>query len=587
MNKVEKFVVDGKSTGTLADDSSTNAIKEIKDRSAILSFASSNVRYSANTTPIGKVQLTTSLQAWKGERISAQILIWPSTNIRHLSVKATDFKGPGQSSFPANALSYGFIRYILANESGGNCGKIPNLPTLSVPDAISPQQSITVNKNQLQPVWLSVSVPSTVPAGTYTGKLTCTDDSKGIYDTLTVAIQVANHILPPPLKWDFFLDLGQFPLSEAKYYKVKPWSEEHFTRIRTNMRRLADAGEKVITTSFFWDMFSMEGVGSDEGTLMIRVQKKANNEFTYDFTNFDKWVTFMMGLGINKQISVYGLYPFNSNFEFYFKNDKTDYSKQQVAPAKSGMTIRQNYTKQAFTLLSDDYKTFWKGMLSAFAKHLKDKGWFDRTVLFIDERPAKETKAVIDFVKSTVPDFKVGYAGGYHSEFMENVDYFSIASYLTMPLDMLDRRKKQGKITTDYTCCTEKHPNIFTYSDPAEGVFLGWYAVANNYDGYTRYAYNQWVTYSGTDTRHPSLPAGDYLLVYPNDNSSVRFEKLREGIQDFEKIEILQREWKKNNQNDKLNKLATILSRFKRTSVNSINDYKQVVEDAQRFINSQ
>ena len=41
------------------------------------------------------------------------------------------------------------------------------------------------------------------------------------------------------------------------------------------------------------------------------------------------------------------------------------------------------------------------------------------------------------------------------------------------------------------------------------------------------------------DARHTLWPAGDCFLVYPGGNSSIRFEKLREGIVDFEKIRIL------------------------------------------------
>ena len=41
------------------------------------------------------------------------------------------------------------------------------------------------------------------------------------------------------------------------------------------------------------------------------------------------------------------------------------------------------------------------------------------------------------------------------------------------------------------------------------------------------------------DARHVAWPAGDTYLVYPGGESSVRFEKLREGIVDFEKIRLL------------------------------------------------
>jgi hypothetical protein len=41
------------------------------------------------------------------------------------------------------------------------------------------------------------------------------------------------------------------------------------------------------------------------------------------------------------------------------------------------------------------------------------------------------------------------------------------------------------------------------------------------------------------DARHELWPAGDCFLIYPGGASCIRFEKLREGIVDFEKIRIL------------------------------------------------
>lgn len=59
------------------------------------------------------------------------------------------------------------------------------------------------------------------------------------------------------------------------------------------------------------------------------------------------------------------------------------------------------------------------------------------------------------------------------------------------------------------------------------------------YDGFLRWAYDAWTEDPARDARFGSWPAGDCFLVYPGGHSSVRFEKLREGIVDFEKMRIL------------------------------------------------
>jgi hypothetical protein len=64
-------------------------------------------------------------------------------------------------------------------------------------------------------------------------------------------------------------------------------------------------------------------------------------------------------------------------------------------------------------------------------------------------------------------------------------------------------------------------------------------SAARGYNGFLRWAYDAWPADPSRDGRHTLWPAGDCFLVYPGGNSSLRLEKLREGITDFEKIRIL------------------------------------------------
>jgi hypothetical protein len=77
------------------------------------------------------------------------------------------------------------------------------------------------------------------------------------------------------------------------------------------------------------------------------------------------------------------------------------------------------------------------------------------------------------------------------------------------------------------------------FSPPAENAWMGWYASAFGYDGFLRWAYDSWTGDPARDARHVLWPAGDCFLVYPGARSGIRFERLREGIVDFEKLRIL------------------------------------------------
>lgn len=105
-------------------------------------------------------------------------------------------------------------------------------------------------------------------------------------------------------------------------------------------------------------------------------------------------------------------------------------------------------------------------------------------------------------------------------------------------MDVVKARAAKGFSSTYYVCCTPPMPNTFVFSPPAEGRWLGWYAMAYGYDGFLRWAYDAWPADPVRDARHVLWPAGDTFLLYPGAQSSIRFEKLREGIVDFEKIRL-------------------------------------------------
>ena len=72
------------------------------------------------------------------------------------------------------------------------------------------------------------------------------------------------------------------------------------------------------------------------------------------------------------------------------------------------------------------------------------------------------------------------------------------------------------------------------------------------------WAYDAWAADPVRDARHVLWPAGDTFLVYPGSQSSIRFERLREGIVDFEKIRLL-RSWASSSTDGDVKRLASDL----------------------------
>ena len=130
------------------------------------------------------------------------------------------------------------------------------------------------------------------------------------------------------------------------------------------------------------------------------------------------------------------------------------------------------------------------------------------------------------------------------------------------PAEVVKKRQGEGKISTWYTCCAERFPNSFMVSPLEEGVWIGWRTLAAGYDGYLRWSYNHWTKDPVSDARFRTWPAGDCYFVYPGGRSSRRFDKIVEGIQDYEKARILMEEWEAAGDTLKLQTLRNALEAF-------------------------
>ena len=156
---------------------------------------------------------------------------------------------------------------------------------------------------------------------------------------------------------------------------------------------------------------------------------------------------------------------------------------------------------------------------------------------------------LFQFLKTTAPELKVAMAGFYYKELNPAIYDFSSNWHAVKDIagDVMRSRKMRGLKTTYYVACMIPKPNNFTFSPPSESCYEGWYASAMGFDGFLRWAYNSWVESPETDSRYVTWPSGDAFLVYPDAQSSVRFERIREGIQDYEKLRIIRAELARSN----------------------------------------
>lgn len=487
------------------------------------SFESKFVRYTQGQKFAGQTDDTRITTVWKdtvwqNDCVHKQIILWSeSDRYDNLTYEVSDLLS-GNNRIASSNLHLRFPSYVMGDDKALLCDEYRTHATVRVADALSEEAVRSLTISEPVKVWLTVNIPAAAVPGEYSGTITVKSDGE-VQQTFTVQLLVVNYTLPPVREWEFHLDLWQFPfqlpsLSAGNGKKAVPFSEEYFTLMKPFYQLLADAGQKVITTYIKDGAFN-------KGQTMVKWSQAADGKWNFDYTDFDKYVSNMMSWGIDKQISCFSLVGWNTSIGY---TDASGEAQTMDLPVGS-----------------IEYEAVWNEFLDSFESHLKAKGWFEKAVLYMDEINDDEMRQVVTLIKQHNAEWKIGLAGSGIASDVESsfFDYSTILGY---------DRASANAVATFYSSCSQSIPNTYvtTENNPAEMIWMAWYAKAKGLNGYLRWAYDYWTKTDPLDARDGSNTAGDFSLIYRTDNSlsavpvsSIRFELLREGIQDYEKMRIL------------------------------------------------
>lgn len=477
-----------------------------------------DIQYMRDEVPTAELASECRLVAWRGERVSAQIILWTKEGAEGVECKARELRG-AEAKLPASVVKTRFVRYTLADEQNYIFKKSGK--SYLAPDMLDTLAVFDMAARTARPVWVTIDVPSDAAAGVYRGKITISHNGRGRVK-MPFELVVADHTLAPASEWGYHLDLWQHPSSVARAEGLEMWSDEHFGAMRPVMQLLADAGQKVITATLNKDPWNHQCYDAYES--MIRWTKRADGSWSYDYQIFDRWVEMMLSIGIDKMINCYSMVPWNCELEFF------DEAKGEVVTVVA----------KPSTPLFDE---MWGPFLADFKRHLAEKGWLAITNIAMDERAPEDMDAAVEVLKKYAPEMNFALADN-HKSYKKYTMMRDVCVAIHHPADRVDieKRREQGDNTTFYVCCVPAYPNTFTCSEPFEAEMLGWYCAAAGYDGMLRWAYNSWPENPHIDSRFGNWKSGDTFLVYPYARSSVRFERLRDGIEVVEKIRALRRE---------------------------------------------
>ena len=491
-----------------------------------------------------------SLSAWKNDKaISELVLFSKNCALKNVTITASDLKA-GRFTIDASNVTATFIKSALAYNKGsaGYGSKYGTVPEATeenrseTSDILYQTEPMDIPYNSLQPVWVTFEIPKDAVSGSYQGTLTVTADDISEPLVFTYTVEVENAVLPDAEEFGstFDIELWQYPYTSAEYYGVEPFSDEHLKIMESSMLIYKEIGGHAITASIVEEAWSGQTYSKNETHYpsMIKWTKNSDGTFTYDYTDFDKWITFNKSLGLGDKIVLYSIAPWHNSFT-YWENGELVY--------------------EAFSAGSARYTAVWTDFLTDLVAHLTEKGWFEDSYIGIDERGF--SNAAFDLIDSVTNENGESLkTAGAMDAFVDkrelalrvddlNVGDTAAAASPAAFQEVLAERESLGLRTTLYSCVGHT-PGNFSLSMPMESYWTIVNAGKSGTAGFLRWAYDAWVENPLEDTTHSSFEPGDCFLIFPDlktaenpiSKKSVRLEKMAEGVRDVNKLMQIEKE---------------------------------------------
>ncbi|MGL4993456.1 MAG: glycoside hydrolase domain-containing protein [Bacteroidales bacterium] len=552
--------------------------------------------------------------AWLGERVNFQIYLWSSKESASVNIISSNLIGSNGTSIMPSNITLSVVRFLSMNTR--DAYPIDSNYIELVPDMLDPYKPFTIKQKELKPIWVGVDIPRDVKPGIYKGVLSVEMGEET--HNFEYSIDVLDITLPEVRDWEFDLNLWTHPQATAHYYcgsvyqtqyaqnwsdNVPPgfmWSEEHLSIYRPTLELLRDAGLKTVLVNLVKDPWlSSYKLKSEQHQTnypydeLIHWRLTKDGSFKFDFSDFERYVKFCFSIGIDQSIECYSMLPWLIS----------NYSGISYFDENQGKEVIYKFQDW------DEYKRVWTLFMDEFVEMLIKNGWFEKCRIGVDERGINNIPHIIEILEKFPHNgemLKISAAVNKTHSFDDKLAVISMHGGTDAIVNdkwtteqyakWAEERREKGLKSTWYTC-TGTYPGNFGNSRPAESLFIGWYSAAIGADGYLRWAVDSWGDNPTHTTDNKMFETGDTFQIYPGDKdaeqpftrSSIRFELLRQGIVDYEKIRTLRGLYP-----DSSEELDTLLKRVVRPKMpkridgqssilydeSSINDFSDITDYA-------
>lgn len=478
----------------------------------------------------GKESTKLGVTAWLGDVVSAKIDMFTTGKaLQNVKFTAGELVNDHGDKLDGEVSLY-FIKTVLAHDTGKY-----------VPDVLYSEGPVDLPASSVSSVWVQIKTAKDALPGDYTGEITVTADGLDTPEILTLTVEVIGLERP---EGDVPFEVWQYPYSSNRYYSGKTTAEyfgdgldglwnthldpTYEAGLRSQLELYKAAGGNSVTVTIVEDAWGSQT--PDPYPSMIKWTQKKDGTFVFDYTDFDYYVELCASCGIDGPIMAFSIGDWVSRITYYSEQrDKVVYENLNPGSLR--------YTK------------IWMAFLTDLMAHTKEKGWFDRVHMAMDERGPEVVEAVLDVVESVKDEngqhFKTALAVySFETEYLfDRITDLSLA--ITLDAGHVDKitahRKSMGLTTTIYTCGPQ---NSALSNAPIESLYTLWYAAQRGADGFLRWALDAFNVDPLNSSYHRVYVAGDIYLIYPDladakeptAHSSARFEKLAEGVRDVAKL---------------------------------------------------
>lgn len=454
------------------------------------------------------------IEACRNEFASAQVAVRAAKTLRDLRVEVTPLthQESGAGGIEVQARFVGFVP-VSANTPDTPAEEMDCTAPCLVPDPLLPDETLCVDVDSSQPVWLTVFVPPDAQPGRWRGEVKVSAAG----ETVSVPLNLVVHPVTLPEQRHLKVTNWMNTHNYAKFYGTEMYSPRFWQVVEAYARNVAAHGQNVIPC---WDW--------------PRIFQEGDGRLTFDYSDFDRWIETFMRAGCGDMIEAGGFAQRGLGkwevpwFEW----------KEPTVHRRDGARVRL------------DPQTVIQQLVVSLVSHMKERGWLDRLVMHVVDEPAPHTEADYKrksrLIHELAPDVRyleamsLLDARGYLDIWVPNLNHLNenLDHYLSL-------REEAGFELWFYTCMypTGRYPNRFLDFSLLKTRILHWINWRYQLSGYLHWGLNFWMKDPFHEDRiRESLPPGDCWIVYPGPDGpieSMRWEQMREGLQDYELLWML------------------------------------------------